>query len=90
MEKLSCVEKNRMEKLSCAYISIQPINYPIPLQIINIPIDLIDSVLFVNIGNKKFNSNGQEYKTIAPPANIKLPYRENMGEIYDKLLTSKT
>ena len=64
MEKLSCVEKNRMEKLSCAYISIQPMNYPIPLQIINIPIDLIDSVLFVNIGNKKFNSNGQEYKTI--------------------------
>jgi hypothetical protein len=51
---------------------------------------LIDSVLFVNIGNKKFNSNGQQYKTIAPPANIKLPYRENMGEIYDKLLTSKT
>jgi hypothetical protein len=44
------------------------------MQIINIPIDLIDSVLFVNIGNKKFNSNGQEYKTIAPPANIKLPY----------------
>lgn len=87
MEKLSSVEKNRMEKLTCAYISIQP---PIPLQIINIPIDFIDSVLFVNIGNKKFNSNGQEYKTIAPPANIKLPYRENMGEIYDKLLASKT